>query len=177
MCFHATQRKTSRDTIAERLWSRVVKTETCWVWTGNLSENGYGHISVGYASNAKVHRVSWELAHGPIASGLSVCHKCDNPACVRPDHLFLGTQADNMRDCSNKGRVCNQVGNVSEYTVCGHGHALTPTNTYANPKTGLRRCRTCHRATTNNARKARNAKARGESSHLAGLINSSTALP
>ena len=85
-------------------WDRVTKTDSCWTWNGSKTSGGYG--SVTYEGKFTVcHRVSWELTNGPIPNGLRVLHKCDNPPCVNPDHLFLGTQADNMRDAYRKGRV------------------------------------------------------------------------
>lgn len=85
-------------------WSRALRERTdrsgeCWVWTGDLDDSGYGKRGA-----QRVHRKAWELAYGPIPVGLLVLHRCDNPPCVRPDHLFLGTHADNMRDMVAKGR-------------------------------------------------------------------------
>ncbi len=90
--------------LREKFENRVKKSDGCWVWWGNVNaETGYGRLffegRIHFA-----HRVSYELHKGPIASGIFVCHKCDNPPCCNPDHLFLGTQADNMTDKSRKGR-------------------------------------------------------------------------
>ena len=84
----------------------VVKSDGCWLWTGH-TVRGYGEIGLGGRAgrNLKAHRVSWELANGPIPPGLLVCHHCDTPACVNPAHLFLGTVRDNALDASRKGRL------------------------------------------------------------------------
>jgi hypothetical protein len=93
-----------------RFWSRVDTssgTDTCWLWTGKLDKEGRGRISIGGKGGATMiaSRFSWVIAHGrTIPLGQQVCHACDNPTCVNPTHLFLGTQLDNIRDCISKGR-------------------------------------------------------------------------
>lgn len=72
----------------------------CWVWTGTLNNKGYGRAGRRYA-----HRIAWEMANGPIPPGLFVLHTCDNPPCVNPDHLGVGTAKDNSSDASRKGRL------------------------------------------------------------------------
>jgi DNA-binding XRE family transcriptional regulator len=76
----------------------------CWEWCGSRFREGYGRIYVG-GRRIGAHRYIWEQEHGPIPSGLSVLHRCDNPRCVRPDHLFLGTPLDNAQDMARKGRA------------------------------------------------------------------------
>ena len=75
----------------------------CWIWTASAHPTGYGWIRA-RGKAARAHRVSWELHRGTIPKGMCICHRCDRPSCVNPDHLFIGTQADNMRDRNSKGR-------------------------------------------------------------------------
>lgn len=87
-----------------RFWNRVNKTEDgCWEWTGSKLPTGYGHLKFDNIQTY-AHRVSWSLCVGEIPDGLCVLHHCDNPCCVKPDHLFLGTMLDNMHDRDAKGR-------------------------------------------------------------------------
>src|SRR5690242_11540602 len=93
-------------TVSTRLWSRVnIDPLHCWEWLGCTNEKGYGLIKVGGKRGVagKVHRIAWVLKFGST-HGLQVLHHCDNRRCVRPDHLFLGTHQDNMRDMDCKGR-------------------------------------------------------------------------
>lgn len=89
----------------ERFWAAVDRSDPdgCWVWTGRR-HHGYGVTTV-TGRDEGAHRVSYTLAVGPIPDGLGVLHHCDNPPCVRPSHLFVGTQADNNRDMEQKGRA------------------------------------------------------------------------
>jgi hypothetical protein len=88
--------------LEERFWEKVAKAgaDDCWLWKAGRNQYGYGLIS-----HRLAHRVSWEIAYGkPVPPGLVVCHGCDNPACVNPEHLWLGTQRDNLQDMFAKGR-------------------------------------------------------------------------
>lgn len=87
-----------------RLWRKVRKTPECWNWEGYRQPDGYGMIRNG-KNMQLTHRVSFEISNGEIPKGLYVLHHCDNPACVNPKHLFLGTQQDNVDDCRKKGRL------------------------------------------------------------------------
>ena len=97
--------KFARGDVAGRLWAKVDKRghDACWPYLGAKFHYGHGAIYA-WGKQDRAHRVSWILANGPIPDGLNVLHKCDNPPCVNPAHLFLGTDADNIRDMNAKGR-------------------------------------------------------------------------
>ena len=126
----------------ERFWSKVEKGPGCWEWQGGRTTRGYGvFYRSGRASPQELtHRISYELANGPIPDRLVVCHRCDNPPCCNPAHLFVGTPGDNNRDSAAKGRAVNQ-----QKTHCPQNHPYNTANTYTPPGTNRRMCRTCRR--------------------------------
>ena len=98
----------------DRFWNKVNKTKKCWVWTASRNRDGYGKFGINRGW-IQAHRMSWimhngeipkgmYILHGPIPAGLCVCHHCDNPPCVRPSHLFVGTLRDNSDDKISKNR-------------------------------------------------------------------------
>lgn len=140
-------------TLEERFWAKVQKTDGCWLWTAATSD-GYGMIAkerpfVGAAS-LRANRVAYELHYGPIPTGEKVRHTCDVPACVRPDHLILGSQADNMQDASERERFPNQ-----HKTHCAQGHSL---ENAAITQEGWRRCRICARRWVQESRDRKKSK-------------------
>lgn len=88
--------------VLERFWKYVNKTDTCWLWSGGRGNHGYGVLGIQQQKIALAHRLSYMIHCGPIPHGLLVCHHCDVRHCVRPEHLFLGTYADNMNDMLKK---------------------------------------------------------------------------
>lgn len=90
------------ENLIARFWSRVEKTDGCWLWRGNRNRHGYGLFSNPYGSRL-AHRVAWRIVTGEFPSK-NLCHRCDNPTCVNPGHCFEGTQADNVADMMAKGR-------------------------------------------------------------------------
>jgi hypothetical protein len=123
----------------------------CWLWKGpSKSRFGHGQFRVKFGGTRNAHRLSWMFHKGPIPAGQVVCHRCDVPACVNPEHLFIGTQADNMRDMIAKGRKKY----APKKTHCVNGHAFTPENTFHAPN-GTQRCKRC-RSDAQLAYKSRN---------------------
>jgi hypothetical protein len=92
--------------LADRFWSFVIKGDGCWSWSGAKLYFGYGALNGGRRVGVlRAHRVSWEIHKGPIPTGMKVLHRCDNPECTNPDHLFLGAQRANVEDMRKKGRA------------------------------------------------------------------------
>lgn len=129
--------------IEDRFWPYVEKTDGCWLWTGRKNRDGYGYVSID-SKPVGAHRIAYSLNVGAIPDGLFVLHRCDTPPCVNPSHLFLGTNTDNMRDASGKGRLVGFTRKDGGF--CPRGHAMTSENTYRRPKSGKRTCRECDRA-------------------------------
>jgi hypothetical protein len=123
----------------------------CWLWLGSVSSGGYGQLKIGGKLH-RAHRLAWIVFRGPIPAGMMVCHRCDVPLCVNPDHLFVGTARDNFRDCLAKGRAGNWYGlavarskqRQSIGTHCRYGHFRTPSSTGRN-RYGFLTCLICQR--------------------------------
>lgn len=90
--------------IADRFWPKVDVSGDCWVWTACRDSRGYGRMSYPGRGSERAHRIAWELAYGDVPTGMCVLHHCDNPRCVRPEHLFLGDRDANNKDKVAKGR-------------------------------------------------------------------------
>ena len=113
-----------------RFWNKVDKTDTCWNWTAAKSSQGYGRFRL----NGKLespHVLSYRLHNGDYDSSKDVCHSCDNPSCVNPDHLFLGSRSDNMKDCVRKGRFA-----INKPTL-GRTNELSPATKFSDKDVAL----------------------------------------
>ena len=118
---------------AERFWPKVDKREPnqCWEWLAGTNHDGYGKFRYN-GKDGSAHRVSWILANGDIPKGLSVLHECDNPPCVNPYHLFLGTNQDNMDDKVSKNRVHRPTGRVNKMSKLTEDQVREIRKRYAN---------------------------------------------
>lgn len=140
------KRKYTRLPPEVRFWKYVAKSDGCWLWTASTNHWGYGQLSCPGRSYLRAHRLSYEMHVGPIPDGLFVCHRCDVPACVRPDHLFLGTPKDNVDDMVAKGRH-----RPVDRSDCKRGHPFTEKRRESD---GCRVCWVC-RTNTQRERRAR----------------------
>jgi hypothetical protein len=99
---HAPQRP-----LEDRFWEKVQKSNDCWLWASAINNKGYGDFHIGYGKHKLAHRVAYELTYGDLPPNTILRHTCDNPKCVRPDHLIPGTMTDNQHDMAIKGRSCH----------------------------------------------------------------------
>jgi len=139
-------------------WAKVNKTDSCWWWTG-LKNRGSGAVTYGLVyvppdrRMMAAHRVSWSMRFGEPPKGIYVLHHCDNGLCVNPDHLFLGTQKDNIMDAARKGRLGPQL-----KTHCNHGHEFTVGNTVMITRPDGRKYRSCRTCINDRERRSYHAK-------------------
>lgn len=154
------------ENVHKRFWDKVKigsKTD-CWEWIAHRNKDGYGRLRINN-KDYTAHRVSWEIHNGPLPkwtgfdNGLCIMHKCDNPSCVNPNHLSAGTNIENQRDSSAKGR--SQPSKLKRRTHCKWGHEFTPENTYFVLGT-KRRCRICSATTARRFRERREMEQNGK---------------
>ncbi len=131
--------------VRERFESKIIRHESgCWGFRSNHNSRGYPKFKINGTSTI-ASRVAWSLFRGEIPAGLYVCHTCDNPSCVNPDHLFVGTQQDNMDDCASKGRRRDPA----QREACVRGHLMIGENVRIaidrRRNSPRRYCRACER--------------------------------
>lgn len=131
---------TKHDTIEDRFWSKVERSDDCWTWTGAKTRrnNGYGRFRFN-GDLYVAHRVAYELLRGPIADGLVIDHLCRNTLCVNPDHMEIVTQTENIR----RGEAPSAIN--GRKTHCIRGHELTGDNVWIHQHTGYRLCKVCRK--------------------------------
>ena len=134
--------------MAGRFWAKVDRSGgdlACWPWLASKRRNGYGQIGIrreGRLFVESAHRVAWELTHGPIPEGVSICHHCDNRPCCNPGHLFRGSQTDNMQDAAQKGRMKGNGGRAP-LAYCKRGHRMIGENILYRPDGRRSGCKAC----------------------------------
>ena len=126
----------------EKLFKKINRTETCWLWIGCKDKDGYGITSWRGDKNCKTHRLLFSLFKGNLKKGEYVCHTCDVRNCVNPGHLYKGNAITNNRDTVNRGR---HVSWYKKRDHCGQGHFYTKENTYLDKKSNKRVCKICRR--------------------------------
>lgn len=122
----STQSGSQSTKLHDRFWSKVVANSPadCWEWTGGVTHNGYGKFSIGPRGEQRIvrsHRLVWEMVYGEVPDGIQVLHRCDNRKCCNPEHLFLGTNVDNVADKvakNRQARVINPRGDRGRFIAC-----------------------------------------------------------
>lgn len=127
--------------LIERFLAKFDKTESCWIWTGytrKYRKQHYGQFRISGGMQL-AHRVSFEIFKGPIPDGMFVCHSCDNPSCVNPEHLFIGSHKDNMKDMATKGRT-NWISGVTAAKSTDRYGTKNPANKLTQEQAMLAKC-------------------------------------